>query len=724
MLTKYILTIGGVEHEVPDECLKNWDEIAFSLKRTDYSGVMRSFSTQFVFVGEMKDLLWQAYLADGFLASASIAVYTITDRHLWELQFSSPLDFSTVETEEGTLTINAMDNALASLLKSKKSQKYEFEVDTFDTTEVTLNRVDLQNFAKYTFTDNRMNFLAKLNYNSSESQIISSEYFEPHGQSGSGSSTGFATTKKRGAPLKVRLRGYLKCWFCPYKKIGGMSATEDVPVSSVGIFANNQPGQESSDVFVRIASFYPDDDIMHKTIHGTRVAMMVNTTKASVFATLAALKAAAVERYGNDGVISSDYNGIFGVVGTSMDVSSQTYWQGNKIWEFGSGTWFDKGAPEDYHQLRRIDATLTIPVGSLYVDSELMLSAYPEASGTLILQNGAFDIQWNDPSREPTTCRAIKPLDLVTRIVRSITGEETVVDIAEEPDTESAGDSALARTLILAGEELRKITGSKIYTTFGEFANWMSAVFGYTYRIDGDVLQFVHRSEVFADEVVKDIDNYQGFKFAIVDDLIYTSVEAGYAKKEYGEIDGRLEKNFTNYYSTEFSLTDKKLSLMSKYRADTYGIEFTVRKSESEEESETKDDKADEAVFFICMSDEDSDMFSPADNDAFNPSQCVAKNRGFIAVPAAGKAMTLTMTSSDGNNALEDVEIAAGEALFTAAEITFTTDDMEMPDDINAMVRLEHDGYRYTGFIKEAEARYGRENGVEYTLIVKSITEI
>ena len=81
MLTKYILTIGSTEHAIPDECLKNWDEVSFSLKRTDYSGVMRSFSTEFVFVGDIKDMLWELYLSDGFNASASVAVYTITDTH-------------------------------------------------------------------------------------------------------------------------------------------------------------------------------------------------------------------------------------------------------------------------------------------------------------------------------------------------------------------------------------------------------------------------------------------------------------------------------------------------------------------------------------------------------------------------------------------------------------------------------------------------------------------
>lgn len=180
MLTKYILTIGSTEHVVPDECLKNWDEIAFSLKRTDYSGVMRSFSTEFVFVGKIKDLLWELYLADGFKASASVAVYTITNTHEWEKQYESALDFSTVEIEDDALTINALDNALASLLKSKKSQKYEYLVSSFDTTRVNISRVELSSYACYTFpvTNNPTGFVTAL-LNTNSSQIISKDYIEP-----------------------------------------------------------------------------------------------------------------------------------------------------------------------------------------------------------------------------------------------------------------------------------------------------------------------------------------------------------------------------------------------------------------------------------------------------------------------------------------------------------------------------------------------------------------
>ena len=69
-------------HEVPEECLKNWDEISFSFARTDYSGVMRSYSTEFVFVGEIRDLLWAEYLVRDFRASASITVQVYNDNHV------------------------------------------------------------------------------------------------------------------------------------------------------------------------------------------------------------------------------------------------------------------------------------------------------------------------------------------------------------------------------------------------------------------------------------------------------------------------------------------------------------------------------------------------------------------------------------------------------------------------------------------------------------------
>ena len=113
MLTKYILTIGSRSYDVPDECLANWDDISFSLRRTDYSGVMRSYSTEFVFVGVIRERLLSEYYTNGFKSSASIAVHALTNTHGWEQLFEAPLDFSTIQDEDRKLTMNAIDNSLA-----------------------------------------------------------------------------------------------------------------------------------------------------------------------------------------------------------------------------------------------------------------------------------------------------------------------------------------------------------------------------------------------------------------------------------------------------------------------------------------------------------------------------------------------------------------------------------------------------------------------------------
>jgi hypothetical protein len=334
----------------------------------------------------------------------------------------------------------------------------------------------------------------------------------------------------------------------------------------------------------------------------------------------------------------------------------------------------------------------------------------------MIYSDATMTMTWTDPARHSYSYNGIRPLHLLSAIVNSISPGATV-SISDDP----AG--LLGKTLIFPAESLRKMTGANVYTTFQQFADWMEAVFGYTYRIAGNEVQFVHRSAVFSEDHTKVIENIRDVKYSINDGIIYTEVDAGYGKKEYGEINGRLEKNFTNYYATGHHVTDKKLSLISKYRADAYGIEFTLRKGETQKES--TDDKNDEDVFFLCAEEVGGALtYAASQNAAYSPAVCVANNAAYIAAFGNGAAVTLEMTSSDGNNELSDITIAAGTALFSAGELDFETDDMVEPADLDGLVQVDDKGYRYTGFISEAKARYGRQNGMEYKLIVKEITAL
>lgn len=727
MLTKYILTIGSTEHEIPDECLKNWDEIAFSLKRTDYSGVMRSFSTEFVFVGDIKDLLWDLYLTDGFLASASVAVYTITNTHTWVKQYESSLDFSTIEIENEAMSINALDNALASKLKSKKSQKYEYPVSDFSVKRVNMNRILMRNNGVYSFmhSDNPDGDVTTL-LNESGSTIISKEYIELSSEvRGSDAIPDdlpaqefFAKVVKSGLYVSLQMKGYVRCYFCPYTKDPTITLVThpDVDISYLRVKTIEEAqGGGNTRTFVGTLIC---DDIQSKIIHGSNMNILVNSIKENVFSNLNALKAVAEARWGSH--MGPEFNGVFGVVGTHNDPCYSQYWEENIIYEFQNGQWLHKGQAKNYYQDRDIRSfgvggyfgSTTINVQSGHDNTYIGL----ELEGKMYFQYASMNVDWDDPIKESVSCRGINPQELAQKLVDSIAGEGFTVSIAED----AAG--MLANTLIMPGEELRRIANAKIYTTFGNFADWMEAVFGYTYRMIGNELQFVHRSAVFNPTVVKEIENTRDVKFEIADDLIYSQVEAGYSKKDYGEIDGRLETNFTNYYTTGYELTDKKCSLISKYRADRYGVEFTIRKGESD----TKDDKADEDVFFVRYVEASGGVntYNPSSMSSFAPDVCATNNQAFIAVLGNGKAVALSMTSSDGNNGLTDIAIAANTALFSAAELEFSTDDMDLPAELNALVQIDHNGFRFKGFIKEAEARFGRLNGVEYKLIVKDITAI
>lgn len=705
MLTKYTLTIGQTTVDIPDECLKNWDDISFSLKRTDYSGVMRSYSTEFEFVGEIADALWELYLADGFHASASVAVHTFTDTWGWEEQFEEALDFSTIQKDQGVVTINALDNSLSSLLKSKKSQKYEWAMDDLNTEQVTVFRITMKNQAVWNFPGPLVNGNVTLSGQYVNARIvegativISKTHYEPRDESsgydGTPVNRHIIMVNGIGVPCGFIFKGRVRHPFYPGDF--GLAWNADVPIAKL-----NLGYYDSDDSHWQIQSTVLTDDISKITRHGMNFNSIVGGDRTHVYASLNALIAAASSE------TVFDYK--FGIVG-SRPFTDQRYWEENTVYEYYNGSWRNKGLAKDYCQWRELQGYGNLTPETITSEATIGL----QCENTMTISQGAtLNATWSDLSRQPFVCRGITPATLATKVVQAISPGTQVTIAADD-----AG--LLAETLLVPAEELRLIDGAKCYCTFDNFCSWMGAVFGYTYRVNGNALEFVHRSDVFVDDVVKTIESLNECSYSVVDNLIYATVEAGYSKKDYGEISGRLEKNFTNYYSTEFGLTDKKLSLISKFRADVYGIEYTAQKANSD----TKDDKADEDIFVLHTIVNQGEYSYRFDNTCYAPDVCVENNKGFIAPMGNGAEVVLTMTSSDGDNVLEDVTIDEGDNLFTAGEIEFETDDMVMPGNLNALVQLDWQGYRYKGFIQEAECRYGKRNGVKYTLIVKEITEI
>lgn len=154
MLCKYVLIINGVSHEIPKSCIQNWDDIKFSRKRSGLEGITRTFTSKFQFVGTAYNLLLNEYLSKYLASSASITVYTINNNHTYDELFSCNLDFGTFSYDGKSISINSIDNSVASLIKANKSTQYEYSVNEIKAEyQLYYDRLDMKNILNFTFGD-------------------------------------------------------------------------------------------------------------------------------------------------------------------------------------------------------------------------------------------------------------------------------------------------------------------------------------------------------------------------------------------------------------------------------------------------------------------------------------------------------------------------------------------------------------------------------------------
>lgn len=262
-------------------------------------------------------------------------------------------------------------------------------------------------------------------------------------------------------------------------------------------------------------------------------------------------------------------------------------------------------------------------------------------------------------------------------------------------------------------------------------------------KYDGDVTKctlsnqtvyFVHHSELLRSNAnIRHIRNCRGVKYTTDIGAIYSAVTIGYDKKDYEGLNGRDEFNFNNTYSTGCTVTNKTFSLLSKYRADCYGIEFTLQKRGAD----TTDSASDKDVFFLLCEKSgnylvpnrklniENTVSNVVFNGAFSPMACVKANAGLIGLQA--DKMTLAFASSTGNSDIiiggtpMNGDIVIDTPIATCGVVEFTTDEVGMWDDANDLIEVENCGVVYRGYMKEVEFKYAHTESAKYKLIVKDI---
>lgn len=133
--------------------LKNWDDFDLSQKRSNYDGVVRTFSTKFEFVKKAYNLLKSEFYSK-YLDAAATVIFSLRNNS-WEYDeiFRCALDFSTYSEDGSVVSINAIDNTLAAIIKAKKSIQYEYPVADLETNTLTYDGLKMKSMYNFTMGD-------------------------------------------------------------------------------------------------------------------------------------------------------------------------------------------------------------------------------------------------------------------------------------------------------------------------------------------------------------------------------------------------------------------------------------------------------------------------------------------------------------------------------------------------------------------------------------------
>ena len=196
---------------------------------------------------------------------------------------------------------------------------------------------------------------------------------------------------------------------------------------------------------------------------------------------------------------------------------------------------------------------------------------------------------------QTTECWGIPAIDLFKQLVLKTT------------DGKYTGSSSLLNSLrnlvIVSGQSLRQIDKAVIKTCLYDFFQSFNAILNGSMGVQkittglGEELFFEKKRYVYnPDTVTLDIGEVSDFHVTVNEDLFFNTLKVGYPDNSYDNKSGNNEYNTTAQWSSPITKITKNLDLISKYRADSYGVEYTRYLTPG---NNTVNNKSDNDVFIL-----------------------------------------------------------------------------------------------------------------------------
>lgn len=753
MLVKFIIKTTETEYQVRQEEMANWEDVKYSVKRNDFDGVVRSFTSSFKFVGKARNVIVSEFDANYLRAKASVVVLAMNNRLEYHELFSCDLDFSTLQYDRHTATINSIDNSLSARISANKSTTFDLPVFPMrDSTPFFYDRIVRYDTSK--FTMNTAGF-QKVN---KECKVSVDEYYI---QENTASVKQYEDHAYYSIFLPLSTASMNSEYYIGRSTIYTKNElTLDAPVSELDMWGECDNATEVSDnnTFAYSRALY-NARISSKFTFRIPVEGLDDSAGLSDVDVWAngnpSINLVRAKHLAKGGGVMYEVSNIAHCEAKLRTPNGDSYEWHDFLSDEGSIT-REKFMRSEFYAEVSIDEEVELGYGEMlglvvslpiFRHSRSVLEQFP---ATIYLtyndrvpdfssKSPGFSLQMSATDEEEPLfgnemfVSCITPLTLLENIIQNGIGIEGVSCSIDDGD-----NSVLKNTRIVASESMRSL-GEKanVHTSYSNFCKWMSAVFGYVPVVDDEAMSvsFVHRDKLFGGEVSEIASiSVDGADIKFSNAMAYSTINVGYKKVSYGKTSGRLEFNSENTYTTGCEIVEKKLDLTSPYRGDSLGFEFLS--SEKREESDT-DDKSDMDVFFVHVMNWyqggkvvrpsrtiliSADKYSTTMfNAAYCPQKMVANNERFLAACTD----RLKLASSEGNVNLNidrkpaNADIELSGRLFRSVEAELTTTALGTMDVLRRKLRFKDGEREYTGYLMEAETSVANPSAIKYKLILE-----
>lgn len=395
-----------------------------------------------------------------------------------------------------------------------------------------------------------------------------------------------------------------------------------------------------------------------------------------------------------------------------------------------------------------IDTTIPFNVSITLQPDEKLFSIATWSNTLFLMRYLEGDLKLSFGSTyKPSTIKALPPLYVFQQLISKISnGQYTAQSdyLANE----------INDVVITCGDAIRGIEGAVIKTSLRDFFTSYNSHFGLGMGMMGNTLRLEQKSFWVQYTDVIDLGEVSKMKVSPATDLLINNIKVGTPNQEYDDVNGKQEFNTTHEYSAPITRVAKELNLVSVYRADCYGIEFTRLNLDGKD---TTDNDSDNDVFIIHIEDAPqgdglyhldrslnsgaTGLLSPATvfNLHLTPARALMRNGDYIrSLFYKLDSRYLTFQTSDKNDVVvaggitenADVQLASlASALFSCNYLEFETKvpynlfDLLNANPLKAFAGTWA-GFSFVGIPDKIAAQPGDNGAQTYKLLASPTTDL